>query len=174
MGILSKCVAAAALSISAINTVAMSAALAQEAPSPEMKQTIQSVNEKQGADRSAVVPVNPAGGITTFSADGVTAAPGGNGAYVAINVRGEGLHVDTAFVNYFPGTDIAGSNASAQAFELAWYEGGQRKSDVRGTDSGFLVASQQWDFNRDIDAGPMCGRVQIDGQWTNYACVEIN
>lgn len=57
--------------------------------------------------------------------------------------------------------------------ELSWYEGGQRRAETTGPDSGWIRATRQWDFERNIDPGPMCGRVKIDGAWSNYVCVEI-
>lgn len=129
---------------------------------------------KQEADYTAVSPAfGPEEGVQVRSAEGITSAPGGNGAHVGINVKGNGLHVDKAHVNYFNGSEIAGSNPTAEEFELTWYEGGSRRAETKGTSSGYLVASQTWNFNRSIDQGPMCGRVKISGNWSNYACVNI-
>lgn len=148
-------------------------ATAQNSPSPEVQKEINKVEQERHADQHAVVPVKTKEKTAVRTADGVTAAPGGNGAFVGIYVQGSHRHVDNVSVNYFPGTEIAGKNPSAESFELAWYEGGQRRAETQETKSGFITAGRSWKFNRDIDAGPMCGRVKLNGQWTNYACVDI-
>lgn len=148
-------------------------ATAQNSPSPEVQKEINKVEQERHADQHAVVPVKTNDKTSVRSADGVTAAPGGNGAYVGIYVRGSHRHVHDASVTYFPGTKIVGSNPSAEAFELAWYEGGQRRAETQGSKAGIVTATRIWKFGRDIDAGPICGRVKISGAWTNYACVDI-
>lgn len=109
--------------------------------------------------------------VTTFSASGTTAAPGANGAYVGINVDGSGLFVNRAYVNYFSG--LKTGNATVGDMELSWYEGGRRRAVTSGPDSGYIRATRRWDFGRNIDRGPMCGRVKIEGKWSNYVCVDI-
>ncbi|WP_144245009.1 MULTISPECIES: hypothetical protein [Corynebacterium] len=149
-----------------------SPAVASEQPS--VAEIIKDVEMQQEATQTAVVPLSDQDDvIVPRSAGGLTPAPGGNGAYVALNVNGHGLRVGNVYVNYFPGSKIAGSNATAEAFELSWYERGQRRAETKGPDSGFLRATQKWNFNRYISAGPMCGRVKISGNWSNYACVTI-
>lgn len=171
---MSKKMTALAAASSLLITIAGPISAASAAENPSVEDAIKQTQVQQGATQTSVAPVsNQSGGVSTRSADGITIAPGGNGAYVSMNVRGQGLHVDSVYVNYFPGTDIAGSNASAEEFELAWYESGERRAETKGPDSGLVRATQSWDFNRDIDAGPMCGRVKISGAWSNYACVEI-
>lgn len=123
-------------------------------------------------DREASVPAYESS-VAFRRASGQTAAPGGNGAYVGIVVNGGGLNVTDVYVNYMPGTDIVGSNANAEEFEIAYYEHGERKVETQGPDSGFVRATQKWSLNRDIDPGPFCGRVKVDGEWSNYACIDI-
>lgn len=159
----------------AIGVTVLPSAQAEQTSPPNTAEVVQQTQIEQNAAYSAVVPAeDPEEGVATpQSAGGTTPAPGGNGAYVGLNVSGNGLHVDTAYVNYFPGTDIIKGNAHADEFELSWYEGGQRREERRGADAGWVRATQQWGFNRSIDAGPMCGRIQKDGHWSNFVCVEI-
>jgi|GEM_PF-4972019 len=145
------------------------------AETPVVDETVQKAIEKtkieQNADLSSTEEVTFEPSISNYSAEGLTAAPGASGAYVDINVSGSGLHVDTVYVNYFSGAHL--ENATVEDMELAWYEGGQRHAETTGPDSGWVRATRKWDFNRSIDAGPMCGRVKVEGQWSNYACVDI-
>lgn len=136
-----------------------------------VQNAIEQTKIEQNADLSSTEEVTFEPSISTYSADGLTAAPGASGAYVGINVNGSGLHVDTVYVNYFSGAEL--ENSTVEDMELAWYEGGQRHAETTGPDSGWVRATRKWDFNRSIDAGPMCGRVKVEGQWSNYACVEI-
>ena len=136
-----------------------------------MQKVIEETKIEQNADLSSTEEAT-FDSTSTRSASGITAAPGANGAYVGINVTGGGLHVDQVYVNYFSGP--TNGNATVDDMELAWYEGGQRQTATTGPDSGWVRATRHWDFNRSIDAGPMCGRVMVDGQWSNYVCVQIN
>lgn len=105
-----------------------------------------------------------------WSADGTTAAPGSRGSFVGIKVNSSGQYVENAFVNYL---DAGQDNSTADQCELFWYDGGGRRSETHGSDSGWGVATSKWDFGRNIDEGLVCGRVLAHGSWSGYACVQI-
>ena len=107
-------------------------------------------------------------------ADGASWAPGGLGAINSIVVKGRGLHVDTAAATYNPSTGALAGNTCVDSFEISYYEGGQRKVETAGHSCAPLRAAHVFQINRSLDANtPVCGRVQIKGEWGNYACIDI-
>lgn len=160
----------AAVLATAITLALSPTALAQD-NDQELLDAIEQTRVEQSATLSHEEEATFGPTVTTFSASGTTAAPGANGAYVAINVDGHGLYVNRAYVNYFSG--LTTGNATVDAMELSWYEGGRRRAETTGPDSGYIRATRQWNFGRNIDRGPMCGRVKLEGKWSNYVCVEI-
>lgn len=123
-----------------------------------------------GRDAHDTVLASAGGGLKPAEG-GITAAPGGSGAYVGLNITGSGHDIDTVWVNYFPGLRLPRGKATAEVFEVSWYEGGVRRVEHKGPESGWLRATQSWNLERRVDAAPICGRVQADGEWSGYVCV---
>lgn len=121
-------------------------------------------------------PVQSEGGIRPRSGNGVALAPGGFGSTVTLHVRGGGLHVDSAEVIYTPAKKPGtGPNVCGVQAELSYFTpDGRRHEFVTGTNCGFVTARHTWRVDRNLKAdSPICGRVQVDGNWSSYACVTI-
>ncbi|MCT1442440.1 hypothetical protein [Corynebacterium glucuronolyticum] len=102
------------------------------------------------------------------SADGATAALGSRGAFVGIKVNSSGQYVENAFVNYL---DAGQDNSTADQCELFWDDGGGRRSETHGSDSGWGLASSGeilGDISMSARSAAWCWRM-----WSGYACVQI-
>ena len=102
------------------------------------------------------------------SADGTTAAPGSRGSFVGIKVNSLGQYVENAFVNYL---DAGQDNSTADQCELFWDDGGGRRSETHGSESGWGLASSGeilGDISMSARSAAWCWRM-----WSGYACVQI-
>ena len=102
------------------------------------------------------------------SADGTTAAPGSRGSFVGIKVNSSGQYVENAFVNYL---DAGQDNSTADQCELFWDDGGGRRSETHGSESGWGLASSGeilGDISMSARSAAWCWRM-----WSGYACVQI-
>ncbi|MDU3077445.1 MAG: hypothetical protein E7B29_14310 [Mixta calida] len=102
------------------------------------------------------------------SADGATAAPGSRGSFVGIKVNSSGQYVENAFVNYL---DAGQDNSTADQCELFWDDGGGRRSETHGSESGWGLASSGeilGDISMSARSAAWCWRM-----WSGYACVQI-
>lgn len=130
--------------------------------------------------RYARVPFNPSDEgtdtstpqIQTRSAEGISWAPGSAGAYNELYVKGQGTYVSTARIAYFAGLPVV--NACSEKFEIAYYENGRRKVETHGGHCGLGRITSVFQINRNLDNNkPFCGRAKANGQWGNYACIQI-
>lgn len=128
----------------------------------------------------ARVPFNPTEESNTTSepkiqprtAEGMSWAPGGAGAYNDLLVRGNGTYVTSARVAYFGGVPTV--NVCADTFEIAYYEKGGRKVETHNGHCGVGRITSTFEINRHLDHDkPFCSRIKASGQWSNYACVQI-
>lgn len=110
--------------------------------------------------------------VTPYTASGVSWAPGGAGASVALKVNGNGQYVQNASVAYQTGTNVG--NACVDKFEIAYYTNNRRFTQTSGRNCTPLRTSHTFGFNRNIQNNkPFCGRVLVGGTWSNYACIQI-
>lgn len=141
------------------------------APSALAADTEASFGEVPQAEETAVtVPAFHT--VTPYTASGTTWAPGGALASNSLKVIGKGTYVEKAEVSYQTGTDLG--NACVDKFEIVYYNQGRRWTQTAGHHCTPIRVSHTFEFGRRLDNNrPFCGRVQVGGAWSNYACIQI-
>lgn len=112
--------------------------------------------------------------IENYNAENLAPAPGDEGAFVDLIVQGYGLHVHQVAVKYQPGLTLKA--ACGVKIEISYTEAdGRQRTEAQNPPCSIGLAWAEFPFNRDFKDGTfVCGRVQVDGKWSNNACIKIH
>lgn len=128
--------------------------------------------------KHAEVPFSdsPESGPSTRDASGANVAPGATGAFVSVDVYGTGLNVKNVNVGYQPGVSKLAQNICGAKMEVTYTpKNGQPKTETSATPCSIGASWANFPLNRDMkDGSKVCGRVHVEGQWSNRACVNIH
>lgn len=112
--------------------------------------------------------------VLPLDASGNTWAPGGPGATMTIDVKGDGTFVRTAKVVY-TGPVKPDGNACASEFQIIFRTpSGPGDNSYRLPECGLVQADHTFEVNKHMaDGSQFCGRANTTHGWTPYACIKI-